>query len=89
LEFDWDNFKNASNKVKHGFDFAYAATIFKGKTITQIDDRKDYKEQRFNVIGSTDKDLITLTYTMRDEVYRIISARKASRKERREWQLLK
>jgi uncharacterized protein len=49
------------------------------------DDREDYGEQRFNIIGMVDRRLLFVTYTLNDETIRIISARGAEPYERRQY----
>jgi hypothetical protein len=49
------------------------------------DERFDYGEIRINAFGLIEGRLFVCTYTMRDGIYRLISVRKASRKERRTW----
>ncbi len=82
-EFEWDEEKAEANLAKHGVPFEAAAAVFADeKRSVIIDDRLDYGEERWNVIGLVDGILLTVTCTMRGHVCRIISARRASRKER-------
>ncbi|MCB9081522.1 MAG: BrnT family toxin [Lewinellaceae bacterium] len=83
MEFEWDEHKNQKNKVKHGIGFEEAKEVFLDKNRLELkDDRKDYGEDRWKVIGIIFGVIITVIYTMRTTVYRIISARAASKKER-------
>jgi uncharacterized DUF497 family protein len=86
MEFEWDEDKSDANLAERGFGFDYAALIFEHPTLETVDDRKDYGEVRMRAMGKADDDLLMVIYTDRDEVRRIISARQASRKERRLWQ---
>lgn len=52
------------------------------------DERLDYGEVRVNAFGLVEGRLFVCTYTMRNETYRLISVRKASRQEQRTWLLL-
>jgi uncharacterized protein len=52
------------------------------------DERLDYREARINAFGFVDGRLFVCTYTMRSEIYRLISIRKASGQEQRIWVLL-
>ncbi len=82
-EFEWDEAKEVANVAKHDIPFEAVVEVFADeRRIATIDDRFDYGEERWNVIGLVDGILLTVTYTMRGHVYRIISARRASRKER-------
>jgi uncharacterized DUF497 family protein len=81
--FEWDNNKNKSNIAKHGISFEQAKQLFDNIHITKIDNRKDYGEVRKISMGIIDEKLIIIvTHTNRNGKIRIISARKASNKER-------
>ncbi len=86
LTFEWDPDKAASNHVKHGVDFAEAATIFgdlQARTI--YDERHSEVEDRFVTIGYSDQArLLVVVHTDRDDHIRIITARLASTRERQE-----
>lgn len=83
MEFEWDKKKNQSNIKKHGIDFNYAKNIFNSIRVTAIDKRKDYGEIRKISIGKIDSHICVVVYTEREDVIRIISARKANQRERR------
>ena len=87
MEFEWDNAKSERNRRERGFDFATAALIFEGPVQTTIDDRRDYREHRIIAIGEIDGEVLVVVYTDRGQVRRIISARRANRKERETWRL--
>jgi uncharacterized DUF497 family protein len=81
--FEWDDGKAASNVLKHGVSFDVAAGVFlDGKRIEAVDTRHEYGEERVNTIGSVDGICLTVTYTMRGDAARLISARTSTRKER-------
>lgn len=81
-EFEWDNVKSQRCFVERGFDFAYAARAFydPNKKI-KPDRRYQYGEDRFTLSGYIESRLYVIVYTMRDDVIRIISARKANARE--------
>jgi uncharacterized DUF497 family protein len=81
--FEWDEEKNASNVRKHGIDFSDARRIFDGFVLTQVDDRMDYGEFRAISVGMIGQ-IVTLAVVHTDRAgrTRIISARKANRRER-------
>ena len=86
MEFEWDENKNKSNHEKHGIDFNDAKDVFKDDNSKVSPDlRKDYGENRWKIIGKIYGSIISVIYTIRDKAIRIISARKASRKERDEY----
>jgi uncharacterized DUF497 family protein len=80
--FEWDAAKNEANLRSRGFDFAHAARIFDGPTLEMDDERADYGERRIWAIGRADDEIPFVVYTWRNGVRRIISARKADRRER-------
>lgn len=86
MEFGWDDAKHERNIWKRGFGFDYVARIFGGRTIDRIDARFDYGEERMCAVGSTGDDVLFVVFTDRADVRWIISARRASRKERKRWQ---
>ena len=82
--FDWDLRKAASNLADHKVSFEQARGVFRDAFgIEFIDDREDYGEDRFVIIGMTDGRLLTVVFTPRGDRVRIISARKAEPHERR------
>lgn len=86
MEFEWDAAKSGQNLRERGFGFDYAACVFDGPTVEALDDRRAYGELRIRAIGEVDENILVVIYTDRDQVRRIISARKANRKERQLWQ---
>ena len=84
MEFEWDDWKNRSNIHKHGISFDLALSIFEGPVYTWTDDRQAYGEVRQVSIGSIENAAVAVVvHTDRNGVIRIISARRASRKEKR------
>lgn len=83
--FDWDEDKRSSNIEKHGIDFAEIAPIFTHPYVERIDNRQNYSETRMILLGIVDNRVLCLVYTIRDSVYRIISARRANQRERRKY----
>jgi len=87
MEYEWDEAKNAANIAKHGISFATARRIFEGPVLTAIDRRSDYGEVRERSIGAVEGILfLTVVHTDRGGICRIISARRASRVERRRYE---
>lgn len=86
IVFEWDENKNKENLRKHGLSFQEASEIFEGDIFTWIDDRKDYKEVRKISIGSLELEIIiVVVHTDRNGTTRIISARPASKIERKRY----
>lgn len=88
LRFEWDSKKAESNKRKHGMTFEEASTIFAGPLSISIPDpAHSLGEDRFITIGTSANDnLIVVVHTDRDDIIRIISARKATRNEKRQYE---
>lgn len=83
-DFEWDENKNIINRGKHKIDFADAIQVFfDDRRITRHDNRNDYGEDRYQVIGMAYERVLFVVYTERNEnTIRVISARKANKKER-------
>lgn len=85
-KFEWDDVKAASNLAKHGISFEDAALAFSDPfAIDFYDMRFDYDEERSNLYGMVEGRLLVVSYTMRDDVIRIISARGAESHEQRQY----
>jgi hypothetical protein len=83
-KFEWDDRKAAVNHARHGVSFEAARKVFKDiAAIDQLDDRDDYGEERFTLLGMSDGRLLLVAYTLRDDRIRIISARGAEPYEHR------
>jgi uncharacterized DUF497 family protein len=82
-EFEWDDLKAKGNLRKHGISFEDARLVFYDVfSIERPDDNSKYEEDRTIVVGMARDCLLTVVYTERDERTRIISARRATRRER-------
>jgi uncharacterized DUF497 family protein len=84
LEFVWDPAKAAANLRKHGVSFPEATTAFADpNSLTVPDPDHSATEERLILLGlSTRSRLLIVAHTERGDVIRLISARKATRKER-------
>ena len=85
MDFEWDAAKERANLKKHGIDFRTAATVFLDPYVIEFDDLDAAGELRFNVIGLVDGRMLFVSYTLRSEVVRIISARGAEPHEKRKY----
>ena len=85
LEFEWDEKKNNINIKKHGISFEEAIMVFYDDDAIVFDDPDhSIEENRFLIIGMTDKDKICILshcYRDNEDKIRIISARKAEKGE--------
>lgn len=82
MEFEWDEAKRILNLRKHGVDFARVAAFDWDTMIEVTDHRRIYGETRWQALSMIDNRLHMLIYTKRDGRTRVISLRKASRKEK-------
>jgi len=86
--FEWHGSKAAANRAKHKVTFEEASTVF-GDPLGRIadDPRHSEGEERFVLLGESDRRrLLVVMFTERDEAVHLISARKATRRERREYE---
>lgn len=84
-KFDWNDAKAASNLTKHGVSFEEAQAVFSDpRSVTVYDEGHSQAEDRFVTLGmSALGRLLVVAHTEHGETIRIISARKATRKESR------
>lgn len=83
MEYQWDREKARGNLKKHGIDFADAVGVFEDPLALTIDDPDSPAEPRWLTLG-TDfcGRLLVVVYTYRGQAIRLISTRKATKKER-------
>ena len=84
----WDEGKHGSNRAEHEISFHEAAAVFTDPLAAVIDDPDhSFDEQRFLVVGESDAGrLLVVAYTERGGRIRIISARRATPRERRSYE---
>ncbi len=83
MQFEWDENKSTSNTEKHGITFDEAVVAFSDKNAIYLFDRDVQGEIRRHVIGKVDEFIVALVvYTDRNGNIRIISARRANKKEK-------
>jgi uncharacterized protein len=80
--FEWDEKKNRANQAKHGIPFDILPECFKGPMLVKLDNRLDYGETRWVAIALLSVVPVVIVYTERGQNIRLISARKADRRER-------
>lgn len=94
LRFEWDDAKNISNRRKHGVAFETATRVFADPFALSEHDRIENGERRWRTIGRVEGFLLlVVAHTVEEdsdgeteEVIRIISARRADRRERRRYE---
>ena len=86
MKFEWDEHKNQINIQKHNIDFNDAKKVFEDAYRTdEIDNRKDYGEERRKTVGNVLNNITAVIYTLRTPAIRLISARRANTKEKNEY----
>ncbi len=91
MRFEWDDAKSAANRTKHGLSFETACEVFDDPLHLSVPDRVVDGEQRWQTMGAIGGIVIVIVaHTWRDdgddEVVRIISARKATKQERKAYE---
>jgi uncharacterized DUF497 family protein len=90
MRFDWDERKAAANRLKHGIAFDEAITAFDDPNALRAPDpgHSTPAERRSWLIGESDGGVLVVVFTVRQpgDVVRLISARRASRKERKRYE---
>ena len=87
-QFEWDPRKASRNRSKHGVSFEEAASVFGDPLGRIVDDpRHSRTEQRYVLLGLSELNrLLAVMFTERGEAVRLISARKATRQEQRNYE---
>ena len=87
MDFEWDMAKSDLCQISRNFDFAYVISIFVDPDLfVEKDQRWDYGEERFRALGVIDEKVFVVIYTKRPSAMRIISARRANRREVRRYE---
>lgn len=86
MDFEWDKNKARSNLVKHGIDFADAIFVFEDYNAITLEDPYVH-EKRFLTIGmDCFARILVVVYTWRNDAIRMISARKATKRECKQYE---
>ena len=81
--FEWDPGKAEANLRKHGVSFTAATRVFEDILRVEWEDvREEYGEERYISVGMVNAELLSVAYMVRDDVIRIISARRTSKEEK-------
>lgn len=88
MRFFWDERKAAANLSKHGISFPEAVTVFGDQLAQTIPDPDhSHAERRFLTVGLSSSDrLMVVAHTEDDDEVRVISARPATKHERRDYE---
>ncbi len=85
VRFEWDEAKRLANIRKHGLDFVGIEEVFEGPTFTFEDDRLEYSETRLVTFGFWKGRVVAVVHTESQDAIRIISIRKASKHETKDF----
>ena len=86
MAFEWDDDKAADNLTKHRVSFDYASRVFDDPLYIQWEDQSlEYGETRYQALGMVEGRVLFVAYTYRGENIRLISARRATSRERRQY----
>ncbi len=87
MDFEWDMAKSDLCQISRNFDFTYVISIFTDPNLLiERDQRWDYGEERFRAMGLWDEKVFVVIYTKKSGAIRIISARRANRREVRRYE---
>lgn len=87
MDFEWDMAKSDLCQISRNFDFTYVISVFiDPNLLIEKDQRWDYGEERFRALGLLNEKVFVVIYTKRPSVIRIISARRANRREVRRYE---
>jgi uncharacterized DUF497 family protein len=92
MRFEWDPAKDTINRAKHGLSFDEATELFKASVdyLEIYDEEHSDEEDRFIAVGPIRRGVIVVAYTERDDdVLRIVSARIATKRERKRYKRFK
>lgn len=81
MKITYDPAKQMKTLVDRGIDFADSGDVFSGKTLDQIDNRRDYGEERIVTVGRLRGRMVIIVWTPRGDTRHIISMRKANERE--------
>lgn len=85
-EIEYDLRKQQDTMQHRGLDFNDAPTVFAGKTLSMVDDRQDYGEERIITVGKLTGKVTVVVWTQRGKKRRIISMRYANERERQRYE---
>ena len=82
MDFEWDEAESEENRRSRDLPFDVAVVLFEADVVQQADNRRHYGEVRMQAVGVVSDLFLTCVFTDRGLIRRIISLRRANRKER-------
>ena len=87
MKIEYDSRKAALNLQKHGVSFEEVASVLFDEFLITNEDSDTENEQRFFSLGKSEQDrILVVVWTLRDDTIRLISARKATKMQRKEYE---
>ncbi len=86
MTFEWDENKRLKNIDDHGIDFIRAKEIWSNPVLEFKSPQNHHDEERFLAVGQIEIEFITVVYTWRGDNRRLISARKARKNEKENYE---
>ncbi len=83
MDYEWNAAKNAANQAKHGVAFEAVETFDWNGALVKEDERHAYGETRLTAVGCIGTRLYVLVFTARGAAVRVISLRKANKREQK------
>lgn len=87
MKIEFDPNKNEKNIDEREISFELAVDFEIDTALIKVDSRHEYQEIRFNALGLIGNRVFHLTYTLRGDIFRVISLRKANKREVKEYAL--
>jgi len=82
MQYEWDEKKRLANLARHKVDFKDAVDFEWDTALETTDDRFEYGEERWVALGFINTKLYVMVYTLRSDRIRMISLRKANKREK-------
>ena len=86
MEIEFDPAKDLANQRKHGLSLSAAGLVDWGSAVIRNDTRQDYLEDRFQAIAEYEGRLYFVAFTVRGHAIRVISMRKANKREEKRYE---
>ncbi|NNE62146.1 MAG: BrnT family toxin [Woeseia sp.] len=85
MDFEWDERKRLTNLDKHGLDFVEVEEMFQGPILVALDNRNNYREDRWLGLGMSQGRVLVVAFSERNDgqTIRVISLRKALKYEQK------
>ena len=86
MEFEYDNNKSRINKEKHGIDFVEAQNLWKDESALIVPANTTDEESRYALISRLKQKCFVAIFTMRENVFRVISVRRCRKNEEKNYE---